>query len=270
MLEVLDPGVVLRWFCRLRNSGTSIRISLFLCLTMSAAQGSLANDTVKSESVKLLANDDCVIDNKITVRCDRLSNRLQSAHSGNDAWITLFIDNGKYETVVATLDSLARSGFTNVNVFPPFNGTNLSSAVKRWIRLSVWGVPNHISWMLLISTERFKTWHEQLLVLSPLRYEEIDRVTVSRMARPVCKSMKDSLPAPLSEYGIVISEHSDDLTRSCVIPTAESCEYLSALMNLPDMRWTEAEIQSMSAVRKELPCEKSVVPITKIVNSTDE
>lgn len=234
-----------------------VRVIFVLVMALVAGQACLASDVVNSHAVLFRADDNCRVDNnKTPVRCDLLAHRFRATHVSSDAWISIYIDNAKYETVVKTLDSLAKSGFTNVDVFPPLNGTNLSSTVKRWIRLSVWGLPNHPFAMLLISTERFKTWREQLLVLSPLRYEVVERFTLARMAQPDCKSIRDSLPTPLSEYGILISEHNEDLNQSCVIPTAESCEYLSALMNQSDMHWTQAEIQPMNAVRKELPCEK--------------
>lgn len=255
-MAYFDAGVAPRRICRLRNNQVPMRVGFLLGLTLIAAQGSLANDAADILSVALYANDHCVIDSKTTVRCDQLADRFRSHHVRSEAWIVLFIDNAKYETVAATRDSLVNNGFTHVTVTPPINGTNPPGATKRWIRLSVWGLPNHSFAMLLISTERFKTWREQLLALSPLRYEMVDRFTLARMAQPDCKSIRDSLPTPLAEYGILISEHNEDLSRSCVIPTAASCEYLSALMNQSDMHWTKAEIQPMSAVRKELPCEK--------------
>ncbi len=235
----------------------SVRASFVLVMALAAGRACLASDVVNSHVIFFRADDNCRVDNhKTPVPCDLLADRFRATHVSGDAWISFHIDNAKYETVVKTLDSLAKNGFTNVDVFPPLHGTNLSSTVKRWLRVSVWGLENHPFPMLLMSTERFKTWREQLLVLSPLRYELVDRFTLTQMAQPDCKSIRDSLPLPLSEYGILISEHNEEFSRSCVIPTTESCEYLSALMNQSDLHWTEAEIQPISAVREELPCEK--------------
>ena len=231
-----------------------MRVCLILSVALIVAQGSLANDAVNANSVEFLPNDHCAIDGKTTVRCDHLADRLRSVHVRGDAWISLLIDNAKYETVIATLDSLSKSGFTNVDVMPPIGGTNPSSTIKRWIRLRVEGPSNHPFAMLLISTKRFKTWREELLVLSSVRYEVIERFMQSRMRQPDCKSFDEfRVEAPYDNM-ISISERNEDRTRSCVMPNAESCDFLSELMYLPDMNWTEVEIQPVKHVRRELRC----------------
>jgi hypothetical protein len=230
-------------------------VSYLLSVALMAAQGSLASDAVNTYSVEFMPNDNCVIDGKTAVRCDHLADRLRSVHVRTEAWINLLIDNAKYETVVATLDSLGKSGFTDVDVMPPINGTNLSSTVKRWLRLRVVGIPNHPFAMLLISTEQFKTWREELLVLSPGRYELIERFIESRVAQPDCKDFKEFRHEPPYDNVISISERHNDGGRSCVIPRAESCKFLSDLLALSDMFWTEAEMQPVRHVRGELTCE---------------
>jgi hypothetical protein len=231
-----------------------MRVSFLLSVALIVAQGSLANDAVNTNSVEFLPNDNCVIDSKTTVRCDHLADRLRSVHARSDAWINLLIDNGKYETVVTTLDSLGKNGFTNVDVMPPIGGTNPSGTIKRWIRLRVEGPSNHPFAMLLISTKRFQTWREELLVLSPVRYEVIDRFTQSTMSQPDCKSFDEFPPEPPYDNMISISERNEDRSRSCVMLKAESCDFLSELMYLPDMNWTEAEIRPVKHVRGELRC----------------
>jgi hypothetical protein len=235
----------------------NMRVIFLLGALLIAAQGSLANDHVNTHSIELTSSDNCIIDDKTTVRCDQLADRLRSVHARSDAWINLLIDNAKYETVVATLDSLGKKGFTDVDVMPPINGTNPSSTVKQWIRLRVEGQSNHPFAMVLISTERFKTWREELLVISTSRYDVIDRFARSRMVQPDCKGFGEfRIEPPYDNNTISISEHTGDINRGCVLPRAESCAFLSGLMGLPDMNWSEAEIQPLKHVRAELACKE--------------
>ena len=65
-----------------------------------AGQACLASDVVNSHAVFLRADDNCRVDNNKTgVRCDLLAHRFRAAHVRSDAWISLFIDNAKYETI---------------------------------------------------------------------------------------------------------------------------------------------------------------------------
>jgi len=235
-----------------------LRVSFVLIMALVAVQVCMASDAVNSmnsPSVFIQADDNCRVDNKGTpVRCDQLPHRFRAAHVRSDAWICLYIDNAKYETVVKTLDLFREAGFTNVCVFPPFNGTNLSGKVKRWIRLQVAGLQNHIFAMLLISTERFETWREEVLVVSESRYDVIDRFTQARMAQPDCISAKDFRMGPRGDNTIAISTHREHNGQACVLPTAGSCDFLSGLINLSEVNWTEAAIQSVKHVRNELSC----------------
>jgi hypothetical protein len=231
-----------------------VRISFLFSLALLAAQVSSANDAVNANSIELLPNDKCVIDNKTAVSCDHLADRLRTIHVRSDAWINLLIDNAKYETVVATLDSLGKNGFTNLDVRPPIDGTNPSGTIKRWIRLRVEGPSNHPFAMVLISTKRFQTWREEMIVLSPVRYEVIDRFTQSRMSQPDCKSFKEFRPGRLFDNMISISVYNEGRIRSCAMPKAESCNFLSELVDIPDVNWTEAEIQPVKHVKGELRC----------------
>jgi hypothetical protein len=240
------------------HHGIPPRVSFVLILALVAAQVCMASDVLSSENspaVFIQADDSCRVDNeKTAVRCEQLPPRFRAAHMSGDAWISLFIDNAKYETVVETLDLFRKTGFTNVSVFPPINGTNLSSKVKRWIRLQVAGLQNHIFAMLLISTERFETWREEVLVVSDSRYDVIDRFTQARMAQPDCISFKDFRMGPRDDNTIAISTYREHKGQACVLPTAGSCDFLSGLLSLPDVNWTEAEIQSVKDVRNELSC----------------
>lgn len=227
-----------------------MHFSVLFGLALIAAQGSSTDVSADSHAIELRENDSCVIDGKTTVRCDQLSVRLQALHVRTDAWISLFIDNAMYETVASTLDSLVKRGFTVVTVTPPVGGTNPSSTVKHWIRLRVEGPSNHPFAMLLITTQTFKTWREELLVLSSLRYELIDRVAQTRMAQPDCKSRFE---VPF-DNALSITDHTEDSTRGCVVPKAESCNFLSELMKLPSMNWTRTEIPAIKHVRDELRC----------------
>jgi hypothetical protein len=218
----------------------------------------MASDVLSSENspaVFIQVDDNCRVDNeKTAVRCDQLPHRFRAAHLRSDAWICLYIDNAKYETVVKTLELFRKAGFTNVGVFPPINGTNLSSKVKRWIRLQVAGLQNHIFAMLLISTERFETWREEVLVVSESRYDVIDRFTQTRMAQPNCISLKDFRVGPRNNNTIAISTYREHKGQACVLPTAGSCDFLSGLLSLSDVNWTETEIHAVKDVRNELSC----------------
>ena len=251
--DLLRPfGLIAHW-------GTPLRVSFVLIVALVAGQVSMASDvlnSVNSHVVFIQADDNCRVDNiKTSVRCDQLPHRFRAAHMSSDAGISLFIDNAKYETIVKTLDLLRKAGFTDVGVFPPLNGTNLSSKVKRWIRLQVAGLQNHIFAMLLISTERFETWREEVLVVSESRYDVIDRFTQARMAQPDCISFKDFRMGPRGDNAIAISTHREGQSQACVLPTAESCNFLSELLNLSDLNLTEAEMQPVKHVKAELACE---------------
>src|SRR5882762_1542683 len=79
-----------------------LRVSFVLIVSLLAGQACLARDVVNSHAVLFLWGDDnCRVDNKkAAVRCDRLAQRFRAAHVRSDSWISLFIDNAKYETVV--------------------------------------------------------------------------------------------------------------------------------------------------------------------------
>ncbi len=240
-----------------------LRVNFVLIMALVATQACIASDVIQSEgvhSVFIHAEDNCRVDNdKTLVRCDQLPHRLRAAHIRSDEWISLYIDNAKYETVVKTLKLFRKAGFTNVDVFPPFNGTNLSSKVKRWIRLEVAGLQNHIFSMLLISTERFETWREEVLVVSEARYDVIDRFAQARIAQPDCISFKDFRMGPRDDNAIAISTHREGQNRACVLPTAASCEFLSDLLDISDVSWTPMEVLPIKHVRRELRCDVPAV-----------
>jgi hypothetical protein len=240
---------------RLDSPPAMLRVSLVLIVALLAGEVCSANDAANNHAVFLQADDNCRVDNKQTpVRCDQLAHRFRAVHMKSDAWISLFIDNAKYETVVKTLDMFRKAGFTNVDVFPPMMGTNLSSKVKRWIRIRVEGIVNHPFAMLLITTEHFRTWREEVLVLSPERYEVIDYFIQTRMLQSDCKDMgKFRLEPPYSNT-ISLTERSADRSQTCVIPPDESCQSLSELLGLSDVNWTDAEKQPVTHVRAELNC----------------
>jgi hypothetical protein len=108
--------------------------------------------------------------------------------------------------------------------------------------------------MLLISTERFETWREEVLVVSESRYDVIDRFTQARIAQPDCIGFKDFRLGPRGDKTIAISTHREYKNQACVIQAAGSCDFLSGLINLPDVNWTAAEIQTVKDVRNELSC----------------
>jgi hypothetical protein len=106
--------------------------------------------------------------------------------------------------------------------------------------------------MLLITTEQIRTWREEVLVLSPARYEIVDRFIQNKILQPDCKDMRNFRLDPPYANRISLTERNADRSQACVIPPGESCDSLSELLDLSDVNWTETEMQSIRHVRAEL------------------
>lgn len=91
-------------------------------------------------------------------------------------------------------------------------------------------------------------------MVSESRYDVIDRFTQARMAQPDCISFRDFRMGPRDDNTIAISTRREHKDQACVLPAAGSCDFLSGLINLPDVNWTDAEIQTVKDVRNELSC----------------
>lgn len=234
--------------------------SLVLIVALIAGEVCSARDVVNSLPIVFFqADDNCRVGNEHTpVRCDQLAHRFRAEHVKSDTSIVLVIDNAKYETVVKTLDMFRKAGFADVDVFPPMGGTNLSSKVKRWIRIRVEGASAHPFAMLLITTEQLRTWREEVLVLSAERYEVVDHFIRARMLQPDCKDLSKLYLEPPYSHTISLTEHNADRSQACVIPPGESCEWLSELMGLSDVNWTDTEKQTVMDVRSELRCKNNL------------
>jgi hypothetical protein len=244
-----------RSFGWIARRAVPMHAAFILIMALAAGQLCFANDAVNIHAVFLQADGNCRVDNnKKLISCDRVAQSFRADHMKSDSWISLFIDNAKYETVVKMLDLFRQAEFTNVDVSPPIMGTNLSSDVTRWIRIRVEGLPNHPFAMLLITTEQFKTWREEVLVLSPTRYETIDRFIQTRMLQPDCEDIRHFRPEPPYSNRIALTERNADRSHACVIPPGESCNSLSQLLDLPDVNWTDTDRQPIKHVWAELNC----------------
>jgi hypothetical protein len=234
-----------------------MRIIFALWLALVAGQAVSSSNVISAHTVIPTADDQCSIDGRNVVACDHLARRLRARYGTRGVELTLFIDNARYETVTATLNALTKEGFTDVHVFS-IMGTNPSSTVAHWIRLSVASEPNHPFAMALISTEQFTTWREELIVLPKPRYDVVSEFSKVRMSQPPCIPIKEFRPTPPYDIGIAVTLHDENLNEACVMPVADSCAFLADLMVLPATDWAESDLRTIGHVRAELACKTQV------------
>ena len=206
--------------------------------------------------IEILADGGCEL-NKKPMRCDRVPKRLRAMRLSPGFSVMVAVDDAPYESVEALLDSLHKNGIKDVFLMPPFLGTNPSKSTKHWIKFAVDGEINHPFQMPMISTERFKTWRENLIVLPPPEFAIVDGLATERIGQADCVKSAAQLPLDLArkEYRLFIFEHSDDLTHSCLLPrAATSCEFLSATMSLANVGWGKGDLDAIRAVAGEIGC----------------
>jgi hypothetical protein len=193
--------------------------------------------------------------NQKAILCDRVPLQLRAMHLSPG--FSVVVDGAPYESAVALLDSLERNGINDVRLMPPFLGTNPSRSVNHWIRLVVEGVVNHPFQMVMISTERFKTWRETLVVLPPPEFAIVDGLATARIGQADC--LKNPVAPPMdlreNEHRLFLFEHADALTQSCLIPrAATSCDFLSAVISLANVRWGTGDLEAIRSVAGEIGC----------------
>jgi hypothetical protein len=226
------------------------------CLWIAAAPIGWAKEKFVTGFIQLFPDGSCELNQK-AILCDRIPLRLLAMHLSPGFSATVAVDDAPYESVVALLDTLKRNGINNVFIIPPLLGTNPSKSVNHWIRLVVEGLVNHPFQMVMISTERFGTWRETLIVLPPSEFAIVDGLATTRIGQADCLKSLSELPLDLreNEHRLFLFEHADNLTQSCVLPrAATSCEFLSAVMNLAGVRWGAGDIEAVRSVADEIGC----------------
>jgi hypothetical protein len=172
--------------------------------------------------------------------------------------VALIVDDAPYESVVAVLDELKRIEIDQVHMFPPFLGTNLSNSVKHWIRFIVDGEINHPFPMVLIATESLRTWREHFIVLPVSEFGIVDRLATARIEQGDYATSVTAIPKDLleSEHRLLLFEHSEDGTRSCLLPrAATSCEFLSRVIGATNVVWATGDLQAIRSVAGEIGCD---------------
>ena len=205
--------------------------------------------------VQILPGGGCKVDQK-AIRCDRVAQRLRLMHLSPGFPVLVNVDDAPYESVLALLDSLNKTGIKHV-LMPPFNGTNPSKSVKHWIRLMVDGNVNHPLAMVMITTERFQTWREDLIVLPTSRFAIVERLATERIGQGDCVTSPRDIPKEFlgAEHRLFLFEHSDDRTLSCLFPRARtSCEFLAKLTGLPSVGMVNEDFQAIFSVADEIGC----------------
>jgi hypothetical protein len=124
----------------------------------------------------------------------------------------------------------------------PSDGTTPNRSVKHWIKYLVFA-PRQPAPIIQISTRRFKTCKfEHLVVLSQERYDVIAQLTQAQ------QDCVEKSPAGLLHDTLIVSEHDEGRSQTCTLLPAPACRYLSAVVRLPEMRWTEEERRTLRAL----------------------
>ena len=231
------------------------RLLWVVCLSAAFLPLSWATEKPITGWLRILPNGGCEL-NKRVFRCDSVSLRLRSMHLSPEWPVDVTVDDAPYESVVAVLDALDKAGIEHF-VFPPFLGTNPSRSVNHWIRLVVEGQVNHPFQMVMISTESFKTWRERLIVLPQPEFAIVDGLASARTGQADCLKSPVELPMDLreNEHRLLLFEHADELTQSCLLPrAATSCDFLSAVMSLTNVRWATGDLEAIRTVASEIGC----------------
>jgi hypothetical protein len=232
------------------------RLLWILSLWLAVAPIGWAKENFVTGFVQIFPDGGCEL-NKKAIRCDRVPSRLRAMHLSPEFSVDVAVDDAPYESVVAMLDSLKSNGLIDVFLMPPFLGTNPSRSVDHWIRLVVEGLVNHPFQMVMISTDRFKTWREALVVLPPSDFAIVDSLATARIAQTDCLKIPITLPMDLreNEHRLLLFEHANKLTRSCLLPrAATSCDFLSAVVSLANVRWDTGDLEAIRSVAGEIGC----------------
>ena len=226
------------------------------CLWVAVAPIGWAEEKYVTGFVQVFPDGGCEL-NQTPIICNRVPLRLRAMHLSPGFSIGFAVDGARYKTVVALLDSLQKSGLHDVFVMPPSLGTNPSESLKHWIKLVPEGLQNHIFWKVMISTENFRHWGETLIVLPESDFAVVDSLATSSIAQRNCAAKIQDVPMALrgSEHRLWLFEHGDGSTQSCLFPRADtSCDFLSAVMRLPNVHWGTGDLEAIRKVEAEIGC----------------
>jgi hypothetical protein len=225
----------------------------FLCLA--TALVACPKDMLDTCFIQIFPTGQCELNRK-AIRCDRIPTRVRAMHLP-PGFAVLAVDGAPYEAVGTMLASLHENEIKDVFLMPPFLGTTPSASVKHWIRLVVEGLVNHPFQMVMISTDRFETWRETLVVLPASEFGIVDALATARIGQADCLTSQVALPMDLreSEHRLLLFEHADQVTQSCLIPRATtSCDFLSAVMSVANVNWDAGDLDALRSVAGEIGC----------------
>ena len=203
------------------------------------AGSALGGPRATVHAIQILGNDDCILDQTTTVPCSNVGNALRRAHASRTSFFFLDVHGAKHDAVILTRDTLRNSGFHRITLIPPIEGTVPSDSVRHWMRIAVWcSQINHPLPMTLISTERFETWREHLIVLSRTYYEIVAGRIADAMDKPECSSLPHEWEKNPYDCVLSVENHADEDSRSCTIEKKDSVELVSSLIDIPHINWS--------------------------------
>lgn len=245
---------------------TTVRTLPMLVLTaITSLPGTLISpasaraSTARTAFVRVVRNGYCSIDDKISVRCNRLADRLHSMHVEKGRDITMAIDAASHEAVASTLASLRAKGYQDVFVFPPAMGGIPNTLVEHWVRFLVYGNINHPFPMVTVSTGPLPDGGagEFQIVLPRARYDLVDYITKERMSRGDCVADARLIEGRVNrnEHMLEMIDRDGGIIRPCLLPSAtESCDFLSRILGLSQVHWTKSNIEHMRSFAGEMDC----------------
>jgi hypothetical protein len=130
-------------------------------------------------------------------------------------------------------------------------GNPPDSHIKRWIRYVIVGQQNHPFPIVFFSPQKFKpkTALEQLIVLPDSEYKSLSAFS---RTQPCTKQERRPMNDPGS--GGDITEHNGTETTRCALLLVDACNYLSGIIELPNIRWTPAQLKLIQRVAMETNC----------------
>jgi hypothetical protein len=134
---------------------------------------------------------------------------------------------------------------------PAVFATPPKSSVQHWSWFQIVSIRNHGLPIVYISTQRFKTHMGQtLIIVSQSSFDSLARFTDAQFTRLDC-AVRPS--PPYKPVTVEVALHENAPTRTCIMPSATACEFLTAVTSLPAMEWTERELSPIAYLRRELP-----------------
>ena len=134
---------------------------------------------------------------------------------------------------------------------PAVFATPPRSSVQHWSWFQIVSIQNHGVPIVYISTRNFKTHlGEALIIVSQSRFDSLAKFTDAQFASLDCAVRP---PPPYKPVTLEVALHENAPTRTCIMPSATACEFLTAVASLPAMEWTERELSPIAYLRREFP-----------------